>query len=139
MSVKLPRDAHQCTLYCVGRGPSISHSRLICLSCRLHVGSSRKHTAAEKEKKKCQSVAAASGGSNTRDVHLSVKLSLDSRVRLPPPPPLSPSFSQSRPQRQRREASLTRTLCRPVRLGDSQSSWVSDTVSMQGFSPIRTV
>lgn len=35
--------------------------------------------------------------------------------------------------------SLTRTLCRPVRLGDSQTSWVSDTVSMQGFSPIRTV
>lgn len=34
---------------------------------------------------------------------------------------------------------LTKTLCRPVRLGDSQSSWVSDTVNMQGFSPIITV
>lgn len=34
---------------------------------------------------------------------------------------------------------LTRTLCRPVRLGDSQTSWVSDTVNMQGFSPISTV
>lgn len=74
-------------------------------------------------------------GSNTSDVHLSVKLSIESRACPPPPPRLSLSLSPSVPC----TVPLTRTLCRPVRLGDSQSSWVSDTVSMQGFSPIRTV
>lgn len=37
------------------------------------------------------------------------------------------------------EGSLTMTLCCPVRLGGSQSSWVSDTVTVQGVSPIITV
>lgn len=37
------------------------------------------------------------------------------------------------------EGSLTMTLCCPVRLGGSQSSWVSDTVTAQGVSPIITV
>lgn len=34
---------------------------------------------------------------------------------------------------------LTVTLCSPVRLGHSHSSWVSDSVSTQGVSPISTV
>lgn len=33
----------------------------------------------------------------------------------------------------------TVTLCCPVRLGGSHSSWVSDTVTAQGVSPISTV
>lgn len=37
------------------------------------------------------------------------------------------------------EGSLTMTLCCPVRLGGSQSSCVSDTVTVQGVSPIITV
>lgn len=37
------------------------------------------------------------------------------------------------------EGSLTITLCCPVRLGGSQSSCVSDTVTAQGVSPIITV
>lgn len=39
----------------------------------------------------------------------------------------------------RPEVSLTVTLCSPVRLGHSQSSWLSDRVRMQGVSPISTV
>lgn len=35
--------------------------------------------------------------------------------------------------------SLTITLCCPVRFGGSQSSWVSETVTAQGVSPISTV
>lgn len=34
---------------------------------------------------------------------------------------------------------FTVTLCWPVRLGDSQRSWVSETVRVQGVSPISTV
>lgn len=33
----------------------------------------------------------------------------------------------------------TVTLCCPVRLGDSQSSWVSDTVRVHGVEPMSTV
>lgn len=36
-------------------------------------------------------------------------------------------------------AILTMTLYCPVRLGGSHSSWLSDTVTEQGVSPIRTV
>ena len=35
--------------------------------------------------------------------------------------------------------SLTITLCCPVRFGGSHSSWVSETVTAQGVSPISTV
>lgn len=38
-----------------------------------------------------------------------------------------------------RRGSLTMTLCCPVRLGGSQRSWVSDTVTAQGVSPMNTV
>lgn len=34
---------------------------------------------------------------------------------------------------------LTITLCCPVRLGGSHSSWVSETVTAQGVSPMSTV
>lgn len=34
---------------------------------------------------------------------------------------------------------FTVTLCWPVRLGDSHRSWVSETVKVQGVSPISTV
>lgn len=37
------------------------------------------------------------------------------------------------------EGSLTMTLCCPVRLGGSQRSCVSDTVTAHGVSPISTV
>lgn len=42
-------------------------------------------------------------------------------------------------QTQTRYPALTMTLYCPVRLGGSHSSWLSDTVTEQGVSPISTV
>lgn len=49
------------------------------------------------------------------------------------------SERQSVASRQQRAPPLTMTLYCPVRLGGSHSSWLSDTVTEQGVSPINTV
>lgn len=72
-----------------------------------------------------------------RDPDVSVKANSDAN-------PLEPSSSSPAllcPPKPPREgqASLTITLCLPMRFGDSQRSCTSDTVTAQGFSPTRTV